>query len=85
MNKKDSKLSDNELNNVSGGYIFYAGNIAGSESKKPWEVIDNNNGRVLGRFENRDDAVRNARGYGSDPANDMEINWNQVRKLRGEI
>lgn len=77
------KLDDDALENVSGGYLFYAGQISGADPNKPWEVIDNHNGSVIDRFSNRSDAERRARDFGSEPANTMEINWTQLQQLRG--
>ena len=80
---KNNMLSDNELENVSGGLLFYAGDIDGSDPNRPWEVLDNNNGNVIRAFGNRDDAIDFVRhNYGDDPLNTMEVSWGQVQNLR---
>ena len=81
---KLQKISDDDLNNVSGGCVFNASNIAGSDPRNPWEVIDNHNGNTIGRFPTKQQVIDEARKYGSDPMNTMEINWGQVRQLRGQ-
>ncbi|MBO4904736.1 MAG: hypothetical protein J5367_05900 [Lachnospiraceae bacterium] len=78
----DKKLNDSELENVSGGFIFNATNISGSDPMRPWEVIDNKNGNVLNRFGTKAEAEACARSYGSLTYNAMEINWNDVCSLR---
>ncbi len=75
-------LNEKELENVSGGFIFNASNISGSDPNKPWEVIDNKNGNVLDRFATKDEAIAKAQSYGSNPYNGMETDWNSVVTLR---
>ncbi len=77
------KINLEELQNASGGLIFNASNISGSDPTRPWEVIDNKNGNVLARFSSRDQAVANAAQYGGNPYNAMEVDWNAVQSLRG--
>ena len=78
-----SKLNDSELGKVSGGFIFNASNISGSDPANPWEVIDNKNGNVLARF-NNEQAAKDyvTKTYGSYAYNTMEINWNDLVALR---
>ena len=75
------KLSDDELDNIGGGMLFYSVGIVGADPDKPWEVIDNN-GNVIDRFKNKDDAIKKAREHSSDPLNTLEINWTQLCYLR---
>ena len=78
-----NKINDSNLENVSGGLIFNASNISGSDPANPWEVIDNKNGNVLARF-NNEQAAKDyvTRTYGSYAYNTMEINWNDLVALR---
>ena len=50
----------------------------------PWEVLDNRNGNVLCRFNNKADAERQAKSYGGGAMDSLEVDWNQVLKLRGQ-
>lgn len=75
------KISDNELDNISGGLLFYSNGIIGANKDKPWEVIDNN-GNVVGQYETKADAIERAKENGNDPLNTLEINWNQLSYLR---
>ena len=43
---KDKKLGDDQLEEVTGGVIFNASGIIGSDPNMPWEVLDNRNGNV---------------------------------------
>jgi len=80
--KENSKINDNELNNVTGGFVFNASNISGSDPAKPWEVIDNKNGNVLARYATRDEAVAQAASYHGSNYDTVEIDWNGVVSLR---
>ncbi len=73
------KLSNTQMKLVSGGYIFYAGHNAGDYSK-PWEVIDDATGAVLGRYANRCEAVYMA---GIKMQTEMEItSFGELERLR---
>ena len=78
----DKQINEQQLNNVNGGLIFNASNISGSDSTKPWEVLDNKNGNVLARFATEGEALANAASYGTNPYNTMETDWNSVVSLR---
>ncbi len=81
------KLNDADLGEISGGSIFFAGNIEGHNVSAPWEVINESDriidgkkrGDVLGQFSSSDDAAEAARRYG---LSDTEIGWNRVLELR---
>lgn len=78
MNKQ---INEQKLNSVNGGLVFNASNISGSDPTKPWEVLDNKNGNVLGRFATEGEALANAASYGPNPYNTMETDWNSVVSL----
>lgn len=82
MMNNNNAINDADLGNVSGGLIFNATNISGSDPSRPWEVIDNKNGNVIDRFARREDAVARAQQFGGNPYNAMEVDWNQVVSLR---
>ena len=76
MSDEIRKLSEDELDGVSGGAIFNAINIIGSNKDKPWEVLDDKGNIVRDkdgnelRFASRDDAVAAASRAG--------VGWNEV-------
>ena len=71
------KLLDNDLKNITGGYIFNANGIIGADKDKPWELL-NEKGDVIERYSNKDEAIYNA---GKKNEKYMEINWEQVLQL----
>ena len=76
------KLTEDELDDVAGGMIFNASGVAGSDPNFPWEVLNNNNCSVLGRFPTKDAAVKYAQSFGKDPYNAQEVDWATVQRLR---
>ena len=81
MSDEIRKLSEDELDGVSGGAIFNASNIIGSTEGKPWEVLDDKgnikrdkDGNEL-RFASRDDAVAAAARAG---VGYNEVDWGWV-------
>lgn len=55
-------LENGELEEVSGGYIYGEG-APGLE----WEVVDDGNGEVLGRYETKEEAITMAWRKGQSP------------------
>ena len=59
MKKEDaremSRLDEDQLDGVSGGLVFYAGDIEGADKDNPWELLDDTDGRTLGRYPEKDD------------------------------
>ena len=78
MVDEKKELIDNESEDVSGGYLLDAGRYAGDTSK-PFEVIDDADGRVLGRYANRNDAKKMAKNK-----NQLNrwISYSEVANLR---
>ena len=85
---KNMKINDEETGNVSGGAVFDATNIPGSNSNLPYEVINETDrvfgnfkkGDVVARFDNPNDAAKYARHLG---LSDGFIDLNEVDRLRG--
>ena len=84
MNKdiENNAISDNELEDVNGGLLFYAGDVEGADPRNPWEVINNASGEVVRRFNNYDDACDYARTYGPNPENVREVKWGELQSIR---
>ena len=74
-----NRINDEELNNVSGGCIFYAKDISNNDPERLWEVL-NEKGEVLDRADTREKAIWLAGKHG---VNFDEVNWNDVIKMRG--
>ncbi len=69
------KLSMDELEGVSGGLIFNAGQYSPSsvENGLAWQAIDNVNGNILKSFATKAEAMNYVRSYGGDPYNVLEV------------
>ncbi len=76
-----NKISDEELDGVSGGMIFNAKGYEGNPNL-PWEVVANHNCQVLAAFSTKDEAVKYAQKFGKDSYNTMEVDWITVQRLR---
>ncbi len=78
--EKNFEVNDEMLEGASGGVIFDASQVTGSDPNNPWEVLDDTNGSVLGRFATKTDAAKFAAQNGK---NHMTVSWDQVQELRG--
>ena len=84
---KINRLDDVDVDGVSGGSLFYAKNVTGSDPNNPWEVINNtdkviagkNRGDVLGRYDNPGEAANAAQGFG---VSTDAIDWDTLQALR---
>ncbi|MCR5591484.1 MAG: hypothetical protein K6F73_08095 [Lachnospiraceae bacterium] len=79
--KLRGKLDESLLEGVTGGVVFDARDISGADPSHPFEVLDDKNGTVLGRFTSMNDAMYAA---GTISQNHMVVNWDQVLQLRGQ-
>ena len=75
------KIGVDELDRISGGVLFNASGISGSDPNNSWEVLDDKDGHVIARFPN-ELAARAALGGLNE--NHMVVNWDQVLQLRGQ-
>ena len=77
---KEYMIDDDALNGVSGGLIFDASMIDGSDPFFPYEVLDDNTGRVLLRAATE----AQAREYAEKLGMSVEItdDWDRVQRLR---
>ena len=74
---KNKILDDEQLNDVSGGAVYHAK----GDSKRPWQVVDDQTGVSLGNYETSEKAARAAWRNGQSR---KEINADQLGKLRGK-
>ena len=80
--KDTNKISDEALENVSGGMIVYAEGLPEYDPFFPWEVVENNNCRVLGKFSSKDEAIRYAKSFGPESYNAQDTDIATVQRLR---
>ena len=57
--KNFQEIDASELENVSGGYIYNTQGKSGLPDK-PWEVLDDGDGTVVGRYKTKDEAIESA-------------------------
>lgn len=77
-----NRITDEELDEVSGGMIFFSQGSPDYDPYLPWEVINNDNGQVLAKFSTRAGAVEYAKRFGENSYNTMEVDWTTVDRLR---
>lgn len=75
-----NRLRDDELDETSGGLIFNASAIIGSDPANPFEVLDDRTGDVLARANTYDLAVQYAKAMGK--SYEYTEDWNRVLYLR---
>lgn len=80
--KQIIELTDDELKDISGGMVCYAQGLPEYDPNYPWEVVDNNNCRVLGKFATRDGACAYAKTFGPDSYNAQLVDLATVQRLR---
>ena len=73
-------ISEEELNEVSGGLIFNASRISGSDPNNPFEVLDDRTGDVLARASTYDLAFQYACNMGKSV--EYTEDWNRIQYLR---
>ncbi|MBR6160166.1 MAG: hypothetical protein IKQ40_07670 [Lachnospiraceae bacterium] len=80
--KEKNLIPEEDLNDVSGGMIVYAQGLPEFDPVCPWEVVENNNCRVLGKFTSKDDAIKYAKSFGPESYNAQETDIDTVLRLR---
>ena len=80
--KIENRLNDDELKNINGGMIVYAQGLPEFDPFFPWEVVENNNCRVLGKFASKDEAIRYAKSFGPESYNAQDTDIETVLRLR---
>ena len=78
MAEKDRELTMEELEGVSGGFLFNQQNIPGG-GKVVWEVIDDVTGDVLATTTDKDEALRYCKRR---RLSNKELRYSQVENLR---
>lgn len=80
--KDTDKINELDLENVDGGMIVYAQGLPEFDPTCPWEVVENNNCRLLGKFQQKDEAIRYAKSFGPESYNAQETDVDTVLRLR---
>ena len=77
-----SQIREEELDNISGGMVVYADGLPEFDPANPWEVVENNNCRCLGKFPTRDAACYYAKSFGPESYNDQITDIPTVLRIR---
>ena len=76
------KILENDLENVSGGMVVYAQGLPEFDPNCPWEVVQNDNCRVLGKFPSQELACQYAKSFGPEAYNAQLTDIATVNRLR---
>ncbi|MBQ9443377.1 MAG: bacteriocin [Lachnospiraceae bacterium] len=71
--KKFNELEETELDNISGGLVYDASGTPEAVPGLPWEVLHNNNGKILGRYSTQGEACEAAKKYKSGSKYDTQL------------
>lgn len=75
-------LNPEDLEQVNGGMIVYAQGLDEFNPLCPYEVIENNTGKLLGQMPNHDLAVKFAQSFGPESYNAQDTDVATVLRLR---
>ncbi|MBR6486076.1 MAG: hypothetical protein IKT17_05220 [Lachnospiraceae bacterium] len=76
-------LKEGELDSVSGGMLFDSTGTNEYVANFPWEVLDNNSCKILGKFPTQEAAAEYAKAIGDGTSYDAEVvDLATVQRLR---
>ncbi|MCR5686413.1 MAG: hypothetical protein K6G58_00065 [Lachnospiraceae bacterium] len=79
---KSMMIGEEELKDVAGGMVVYADGLPEFDPTCPWEVVENNNCRVLGKFPSQAAACQFAKSFGPESYNAQLTDIPTVIRLR---
>ena len=77
-----NKMSENEFEKISGGMVVNAKGLPEYDPNFPWEVVENNTGKVLGKFPDQGLACQYGKSFGPESYNAQEVDVATVIRLR---
>lgn len=77
-----SRVRDDEMNKVNGGMVVNAKGLPEYDPSCPWEVVENNTGKLLGKFPTQDGACEFGKSFGPDSYNAQLVDTSTVLRLR---
>ena len=80
--KETDKINENELENIGGGMVVYGQGLPEFDPTCPWEVVENNTGRLLGKFPTQDYACMYGKAFGPESYNAQLVDTDTVLRLR---
>ena len=83
MSGKINVISETELENVSGGMVVLAdGQLPEYDPNCHWEVVENNTGKLLGKFPTQAEACQYGKSFGPEAYNAQLVDIPTVLRLR---
>lgn len=83
MSEKINTLNESELENVNGGMVVLAdGQLPEYDPTCPWEVVENNTGKLLGKFPTQAEACQYGKSFGPESYNAELVDIPTVLRLR---
>ena len=77
------RLDEEQVDEVAGGMVYNAAGTPEADPKRPWEVIHNNNGQILGRYASQAEACEAAKQFKSGSKYDTQlVSKEEVEYLR---
>ena len=67
------KIEEMDLDTVAGGMVYNATGTPEADPARPWEVIHNNTGQILGRYSSQAEACEAAKQYKSGSKYDTQL------------
>ena len=80
--KANGRLNDSELENVNGGMVVFAQGLPEYDPSCPWEVVENNTGKLLGKFPTQAEACQYGKSFGPESYNAQLVDVPTVLRLR---
>ena len=80
--KEEMKIRDEALNNVNGGMVVFAEGLPEYDPTCPWEVVENNTGKLLGKFPTQPEACQYGKTFGPESYNAELVDVSTVNRLR---
>ena len=71
--KENEKINENELDNVTGGMVVLGEGLPEYDPTCPWEVVENNTGKLLGKFPTQAEACQYGKSFGTDNSYNAEL------------
>ena len=82
MKEEMMNITDEELENISGGMVVNAKGLPEYDPDCPWEVVENNTGKLLGKFPTQDEACQYGNSFGPESYNAQLVDVPTVLRLR---
>lgn len=79
---ENKRVNDNELENVNGGMVVFAQGLPEYDPNCPWEVVENNTGKLLGKFPTQAEACQYGKSFGPESYNAQLVDVPTVIRLR---